>query len=88
MRLKYALEAVDMGDEIILVPVGNDADTVSGVLKVNKEAHEIVKLLEEKENESGIIDSLSSRYENDVETLSQYVHRIIETLRKSGLFEE
>lgn len=88
MRLKYALEAVDMGDEIILVPVGNDADTVSGVLKVNKEAHEIVKLLEEKENESGIIDSLSSRYENDVETLSQYVHRIIETLRKSGLLEE
>ena len=88
MKLKYALEAVDMGDEIILVPVGNDADTVSGVLKVNKEAHEIVKLLEEKENESGIIDSLSSRYENDVETLSQYVHRIIETLRKSGLLEE
>ena len=36
MKLKYTFEAVDMGDEIIFVPVGDKASEVHGVLKLSK----------------------------------------------------
>ena len=36
MRLKHFFETIDMGDEIIMVPVGASAQQVHGVIKLNE----------------------------------------------------
>ena len=46
MKLKNTFESVDMGNEIIMVPVGKSAEQVQGVLKLNAEGLEIMNMLE------------------------------------------
>jgi UDP-2-acetamido-2,6-beta-L-arabino-hexul-4-ose reductase len=46
MKLKYLLEATELDDELICVPVGPGAEAAEGVLKLNESGYEIVKLLE------------------------------------------
>lgn len=88
MRLKYNIEMVDMGDETIGVPIGEGAQEIHGVLKLNKEGLEIINLLNEKTDEESIVSYLLTKYENDRKTLEKYVRDTIKTLRKEGLVED
>ena len=88
MRLKYKLESVDMGDEIVSVPVGKGANNAQGILKMNKEGKEILDLLEVETTEERIVNELMTKYSNSRETIMMFVHNILETLRRSGMLEE
>lgn len=88
MKMKYMFEMVDMGNEVIAVPIGNGAENVHGVLKLNKEALEIVELLRAETTEEQIINTLAGKYENDRQTLSDYVQQVIAVLRNTGLVED
>lgn len=87
MKLKYTFESVDMGDEIVLVPVGEGADQVKGVVKLNKEGLEIVELLKNTTTKDQITELLAQKYENDHRTLSEWVDRVIDTLIEAGLVD-
>ena len=88
MKLKYSFEEVDMGEEIISVPVGKGAEEIHGVLKLNQEGKEILNLLKDNITEEKIVESLCNKYDNDYETLKGYVKQVINTLRKANLIEE
>ncbi len=88
MKLKYYFESVDMGDENVFVPVGDNANELHGVLKLNSSGKEIVSFLENDTTEENIVSILSEKYGNEHETLATYVHNAIECLRKAGLIEE
>ncbi len=88
MKLKYCFETVEMGDEIICVPVGDAADQVHGVIKLNKSGLEIIELLKEETTEEEIVSKLSEKYENRKENLMQYVSNAVNTLRDAGMIEE
>ena len=88
MRLKSDFEFVDMGDEIIAVPIGKGAEQIRGVLKMNLEGQEILDLLKKGNTEEQIIDTLTAKYENDRDTISGYVHEMLIKLCSAGLMEE
>ena len=88
MKLKYRFESVDMGDEIVAVPVGDGAAQVSGVLKLNTEGREILSLLEKEISEEQLVDTLAAKYENDRDTLVNYVRAVLEKLRTANLLDE
>ena len=88
MKLKYSFEAVDMGEEIILVPVGEGASSVHGILKINNEGREILELLKSETTQERIVETLSAKYENDIESLRLYVGKVLNTLQSSGLLDE
>ena len=88
MKLKYSFEAVDMGEEIILVPVGEGASSVHGILKINNEGREILDLLKSETTQERIVETLSAKYENDIESLRLYVGKVLNTLQSSGLLDE
>ena len=88
MRLKSDFEFVDLGDEIIAVPIGKGAEEIRGVLKMNAEGMEIFDLLKKGNTDEQIIDILASKYENDRDTISGYVHAVLRKLRGAGLVEE
>lgn len=58
MRLNTSFEIVDMGEEMIAVPVGKRASDVRGVLKMNTEGREVFELIESGMDEDGIVDFL------------------------------
>lgn len=88
MKLKYKFENVDMGEEIIAVPVGSGAETVGGVVKMNESALEIFNMLTNEVAVEEIVSSLSQKYNDDVEKISKYVHQTLTTLKEAGLIEE
>ena len=87
MKLKYSFEYVDMGDEIIAVPVGPNADQVHGVIRLNKEGQEIVELLKDGLNHEQIIERLAEKYDNDRQSLTDWITNALETLHQAGLVE-
>ncbi len=88
MKLKYSFEAVNMGNEIIMVPVGDNADQVHGVLKMNSEGQEIVNMLINETDVDSIINSLSEKYNAEKELIKKNVQDIVQLLRDNKLLEE
>ncbi len=88
MKLKFSVEPVDMGSEIIAVPVGPGAQQLHGVLKLNQEGCEILSLLASETTEADIVQALSARYENNREELAAMVGRFLGVLRENGLLDE
>ena len=77
-----------MGSEVIAVPVGEGADQVHGVLKLNETGLEIIEMLQEDTTIEEIISKLTSKYDNDADTIVQYVQDIVELLRSNELVDE
>lgn len=88
MKMKYTLEYVDMGDEIVAVPVGKNAQEMKGVLKLNSWGREICDLLGEDTTEEAIVDRLCDKYENSREAIRSFVSSFLPRLREAGLLEE
>lgn len=88
MKLKYAFESINMGDEIIAVPVGKNAHNLKGVLKLNKEGFDIIDSLKTETSEEEIIDQLSLKYNTEYSIVQKYVHNVIEYLKSVGALEE
>lgn len=87
MKLKYELEIVNMGDEMIAVPVGENANQLHGVLKINKEGGEILELLKQGTSEKEIVECLAKKYENNIDNLQTLVHSFIERLQTYELLD-
>ena len=88
MKLKCSFEFVEVGDETVAVPVGENAKSVNGVLKLNKEGREIFSMLEKETSEAEIVDTLAGKYKNSREILAAYVRNLLKTLRSNGLITE
>lgn len=88
MKLKYTFDAVDMGDEIVAVPVGDGADQIHGVVKLNKSGQEIMELLKNDITMEGIIDILAEKYDNSREDLIIHVTRVIDVLYNAGVIDK
>ncbi len=88
MKLNCSFEIVDMGDELIAVPIGAEAANMRGVLKVNKEGAEILQLLESEPDENLIVEKLAEKYDNDRDTLTTHVRSFLDILLKEGFLSE
>ncbi len=88
MKLKYSFEAINMGEEIIFVPVGEGAAQVHGVLKLNPQGQEILELLEKETTIDQIVETLSAKYNNSKNDLVDYVNSVLDVLRDANLLNE
>ena len=88
MKLKCGFEIVDMGDEVIAVPVGDGAKDVQGILKLDASGREIFEMLTAGSDEEQIVRALDAKYDNGTEALAGYVRKVLRELRAAGLTEE
>lgn len=58
MKLQYNFEIMDMGDEIVAVPVGEGAGEFHGMLRMNQDAAEMLRLVQESETPNEVLDKL------------------------------
>ena len=76
MNIKYSFESVNMGDEFILVPVGDNAGLIQGVIKANETGNKIIQFFMQGLNEEQIINTLLKDCDNDRETITDYVRSV------------
>lgn len=88
MKLKYEFEVMDMGDEFVAVPVGDRADELHGMLRLNADAAEMLELVRTIDTPEEILETLCSRYpKEDKDDLGKALCDYLNELLRVGILE-
>ena len=87
MKLKYEFETVEIDNEIMAVPVGDNTENLHAMLRLNETAAAILALLKEETTEQKVIDAILSEYEGDPDEIAASVRDYLQTLRDNGVLE-
>ncbi len=85
MKTKYTFEIMEIDDQIMAVPIGEKADELHGILKLNQSAAAILELLKEETSEEEIVQKLLEKYESSEEDMRSYVKGYLAELEEAGL---
>lgn len=85
MKLKCSLENIELDDELIAIPVGNGAENLHAMLRINETASDILALLQEETTEEEVIREMLKIYNTDEATMKKSVHAFIEKLSAAGV---
>lgn len=88
MKLIFELETMELDDQIVAIPIGENRDCFQGVAVVNETGALILSLLKEETSEEEIVQRICEQYEGPKETIIADVHRYIEEFRKRNLLTE
>lgn len=86
MKLKASFITHTLGDDRILVPVGDAG--FSGLVRSNPTAAFIIEQLRSDTTQEQIVDAMLQEYHAGRQQISQDVAAVIETLRSIGAIEE
>lgn len=87
MRLKYQFETMELEDQVVAVPVGNNSNEFHGVVKLNETSAHIFELLKEETTEEAIVNKMMDIYDAPKDTLSADVKKFVEELSERGLLD-
>ena len=62
MKLLYDFEIMDLGEEFVAVPVGEGAGKFHGMMRMNKDAAEMLQLIRENDKPEDVLAELMRRY--------------------------
>lgn len=86
MKLKYEIITTEIDDQLVAVPVGDNAEQVNSVIHLNETAAEIVGLLSNEITEEQIVNELAIKYdETSKEEIREYVKKFTEELKEAEL---
>ena len=85
MKLKYEFETVELDGEIMAVPVGDNAEELHAMLRLNDTASAILKLLAEETTEEAVCKAILAEYEGDETEIRGYIHEFIGKLKEFDL---
>lgn len=85
MKLKCDLENIALDDEMIAIPVGDGADNLRAMFRINETASDILALLKEETTEEEVIREMLKIYNADEATMKKSVHDFIEKLSNAGI---
>ncbi len=87
MKLKYTFEITELDNQIIAVPVGDNAMNFRGVVVLNEYGAAIMERLKEETTINKVVESLLEEYEGTKEKLTDFVEQFVEKLKDEELIE-
>lgn len=88
MKLLNNIILTEVSSEYMAVPVGESADKLKCIVKLNKTGKEIWDGIADGLSEDEIVDRLLARYEEtDRKTVAKYVSEIVYKLEKEGILK-
>ena len=81
MRIKEKYVKTELGEEALLVPVGEEAEQFRGVVRLNETAAYIVDLLRQDRTEKELTDALLEAYDVERAVAEKDVKAMLDTLR-------
>ncbi len=87
MKLKYTFEIMEIDDQLMAVPVGENADELHGIVRLNKTGSFIFECLKEDISEEEIVEKLSEKYDSSLDEVKEDVRSYLSQLKEAGLIE-
>ena len=85
MKIKEGFVLQELVDECIVVPIGDEADRIHGVIKLNETGAFLWNLLAQKDQtEQDLVDEITGKYSADPDTAKGDVADFIETIKGYG----
>lgn len=88
MKLKDGFVLREIADETILVPVGEQAAELDGIIRLNPAAVVIWKALEEESGYDGVLKAVLDAFEVDEATARADLDEFLAELEKAGILEK
>lgn len=85
MKLNYSFELMEMDDEVVAVPVGDNAGKLHGIVKLNSTGAEILKMIQEEKSEEEIVEELGKKYDSSLEEIKGFVSGFLKQMADAGL---
>lgn len=85
MKLSNNWKLKKLGDEAILMPIGQNAYDLRSVINLNTTSVELFELLQQGKEEKDLVNYLTSNYEVSEEEASNDVHEFILKLKGSKI---
>lgn len=87
MKSKYNFEFMELGDQIVAVPVGEGANIFHGVIKLNSFSAFVLKLLKDDIDENDMLRRLELEFDADTEVLKNALEISLQSFDKAGILE-
>ena len=84
MKLKYEFEKVEMDGQIMAVPIGDSADELHAMLRLNETAAFILDQLKEETTEDKVAEAACKSFEGDEGKIKAYVHDFLGILSEQN----
>ena len=84
MKLRNDYLLTPMGEDYVLVPIGQAAEKFHGIAKLNETAAFIVRQLQTENDADKIVDAMAAEYEGTREQIAAGVEKTLEQLRSIG----
>lgn len=84
MKLQNDYLLTPMGEDYVLVPIGQAAEKFHGIAKLNETAAFIVRQLQSETDEEKLVDAVMETYEGTREQIAAGVEKTLEQLRSIG----
>lgn len=88
MKLKCEFVLSSIADEVVAVPVGDNAQNYQLVLKLNEESGRIIELLNNETTLEEIVREIKKEYLVDDTQVEHEIMDFIEQLKTAGLIDE
>ena len=88
MKKSNRFEIVDVSDEYMAVPVGEEAENFKGVVALSEPAAFLLKNMEECKSKEELIELVLREYDVDRATVTSDVDKIIQTFLDIGLIDQ
>lgn len=88
MKLLYKFEFVEMDNELVGVPIGDNADNFHGVLKVNELTKEIIELIDSSSKPEEVLDKILANHpEEEKDEAGQQLCDFLNQLIREGILD-
>lgn len=88
MKIKDNYVLQEIVDECMVVPVGDEADKLHGVIKLNATGAFLWKALSQEQTVDSLTDMLLAEYATDRDSAKADVEKFLTTLHKIGCIED
>ncbi len=88
MKIKEGYVIRDLGEEIVVVPTGEEAARFNGVISLNETGRLLFETLQEGATKQELIALLQEHYDVSEEQLAQDVEAFLKTLRAHDILLE
>lgn len=88
MKIKKGFVIRTMGDQKMVVPIGEMASKIQGLISLNETAAAIWEILQDEHSEEEITDILCREYDADKKMIEECVHSFVRELAEKEILEK
>ena len=88
MRMKSCFEIVEVADEFLAIPIGDEVDAFCGIVALSEATAYLLNHMKKSKSKDDLIDILMNEYDVEYDVAKKDVEKNIKQLYDIGLIED